>query len=210
MATNADYGDVMEARSKESLPQSLLEAVAVRELHYKTTSPDWQEGSTEPWVVNVLAALVIAINARTVVEIGGFVGYASTRLANALERLGGGELTVCEIEPERALLVQTALEELRLAHATYRVVQDDSLLWAPTLAEESVDFAWIDGDHTQTHVAQEIELLLPKMRRGGLVCGHDVHGVCRLDEVFARFPNSISLDLPRLGPAGGLGIIQCR
>ena len=54
---------------------------------------------------------------------------------------------------------------------------------------------------------EEIEALLPKMKAGGLICGHDVFGVCDLQEVFKQF-GGYSLALPMLGPAGGLGLLQ--
>jgi hypothetical protein len=49
--------------------------------------------------------------------------------------------------------------------------------------------------------------LIPKMNPGGLILLHDVYGVCDLQEVVKKF-GGYSIKLPRLGPAGGLGVIQ--
>jgi predicted O-methyltransferase YrrM len=185
----------------------------VRELLSIFRATDWRAGSAEPWVADVLRSLVLANDTHVAIEIGGFQGFTSKRLARALAWLPHAtSLTVCEIDAERAQLtddaVCAALREIAATRVAFRVVLDDSLHWIPTLQNESVDFAWLDGNHEQEHVAREIELLVPKLAPGGLLCGHDVFGVCRLNEVFARWSNSFSLDLPRLGPAGGIGIIQ--
>ena len=168
---------------------------------------DWESGCTEPWIVDAVAALMIANRAEHVIEIGGFTGFASKRLARALNGLRRGTLTVCEIDPARAERVQVELDILRLPYVRHTVVRADSLLWLPTLASESIDFAWIDGNHAKAHVKTEIDLLLPKIRPNGIICGHDVFGVTDLQEVFRAF-GGYALDLPRLGPAGGIGILQ--
>lgn len=191
------------------MTESFDAAVNPREPLNATATDDWQAGSAEPWVADLLAALIVASHAKTVIEIGGFTGFTSKRLARALNTLRRGTLTVCELDPERAERVNAELDILRLPHVRHKVIADDSLRWLPTLADESVDFAWIDGDHEKLHVVRELELLWPKMRTGGLICGHDMYGVCDLQAVFTRAPwYGYALDLPRLGPAGGLGIIQ--
>jgi len=39
--------------------------------------------------------------------------------------------------------------------------------------DESLDFVYIDGNHTYDYVKQDIELWYPKVKKGGLVAGHD-------------------------------------
>lgn len=172
---------------------------------------DFVQGSTEPWIVDIVCALLKANDLTTVLECGAFIGATTERLARTLAEMGGGDIVACEIDPARACLAQD-----RLTHAAipptvrWKIVQDDILTYIPAQPDESIGLAWVDDDHGQQHVYDELTALLPKMRQGGLICGHDVHGSCALHEVFARFPNSLSLDLPRLGPAGGLGILQVR
>ena len=193
----------------------LDDAVAARELLYAHEDHEaFPAGSTEPWIANLLGALVVASDAHTVIEIGGFEGYTSSYLLRALVRLPTSRprlLTVCEIDPQRALLTQRALNAfVDLPPTTlYNVVIEDSLHWLPTLVDESVDFAWIDGCHEKAHVAREIELLWPKMRDKGIMAFHDVFGVTDLQEIVVR-AGGYALNLPRLGPAGGLGLIQVR
>ncbi len=36
-----------------------------------------------------------------------------------------------------------------------------------------LDFVWVDGDHSYAGVANDMETYWPKIRRGGILCGHD-------------------------------------
>ena len=170
---------------------------------------DFVQGSTEPWIVDVVCALLKASDKRTVLECGSFIGATTERLAKTLADMGGGSITAVEIDPERAATAQARLEAAKIPPTVqWKIVQDDVFAYLNSIPNESLGFAWVDDDHGQQHVFDELSALLPKMVPTGIVTGHDVHGSCALWEVFAKFPNSISLDLPRLGPAGGLGVIQ--
>lgn len=168
-------------------------------------------GDTEPWIGNLVAALLTASGARTVLETGAFQGKTSLRLMLALANLGGGALTACEIDPDRAGAVDALLraQDTPERNVNWVVRCMDARDVIRSLAPQSLGFAFIDDDHQKAHVAEEIELLLPKMLPGGLLVFHDVYGVCDLQEVVAAY-GGYSLDLPRAGPAGGLGIIQVR
>ena len=167
-------------------------------------SVTWQEGCAEPWIGGVLQALLrcYQYHPLRVLETGGFIGYTSAKLAEALTP--EDELVVCDIDPNRASLIQEALDNARCRTT---VVADDVLKWIAAQKRESIDFCWLDDDHQKPHVFEEIEALLPKMKPGGIICGHDVFGVTDLQEVFKQF-GGYSLALPYLGPAGGLGLLQ--
>ena len=170
---------------------------------------DFVQGSTEPWIVDIVCALLKANDKRTVLECGSFIGATTERLARTLADMGGGTIVAVELGAERAATAQARLEAANLPPTVdWKIVQQDVIQYLKTLPDESVGFAFVDDCHEQPHVLEEISLLLPKMVPGGIVTGHDVHGSCNLKDVFEKFPNSLSLDLPRLGPAGGLGIIQ--
>jgi len=44
---------------------------------------------------------------------------------------------------------------------------------AMLIANNSLDFVYIDGSHTYESVAEDISLYYPKVKRGGLLSGHD-------------------------------------
>jgi len=53
---------------------------------------------------------------------------------------------------------------------------------------ESIDFVFIDGCHTYQHVKHDIVMWAPKVRAGGLVCGHDINWPSVQRAVFERNP----------------------
>lgn len=52
--------------------------------------------------------------------------------------------------------------------------------------DNSLDFIFIDGDHTYEFVKKDIELWYPKLRYGCIIAGHDYYGGVKqaVDEVF--------------------------
>jgi len=44
---------------------------------------------------------------------------------------------------------------------------------ATKFEDDSLDFVYIDGDHRPEFVKQDIELWLPKLKKGGIIAGHD-------------------------------------
>lgn len=163
------------------------------------------DGCTEPWVSRLVADFIVATGAYTVVETGSFIGATSVYILDALNRLGGGHFDVCEIDLARQVATRERLGSLKTAdvHVAYH---GDVLSFLGTL-DYPVDVAFVDDTHTKEHVGKEIMLLYPKMRKGGLILLHDVWGSVDLQSVVARF-GGYSIDLPRTGPAGGLGVIQ--
>lgn len=172
------------------------------------------DGSTEPWIQDIVVALLQGLQRVNplVMEFGGFHGHTSIRLAQALEDQGGGRLVVVEYDPdapERADMVDARLTGLKVPHVDWTVIRADALVAIGHCADESIDFVYLDDTHTHEHVQKELAALLPKMKPGGLITGHDVFGSTNLQQEFRAF-GGYALDLPRLGPAGGLGILQIR
>ena len=103
-------------------------------------------------------------------------------------------------------LVKKILPEAHL----YRGYSYDGV---PTLNDKSLSFAYVDADHQYEGCLNDLELLYPKMKRGGWLCGHDYcagcdFGVVRAVTVFCYRHNleiSLMTDEPPgdwLGPVG--------
>lgn len=166
------------------------------------------EGSTESWIAQALCGLLVASGGRRVLETGAFRGTTTAWLALTLERMGGGELHVCEIDPERMQVTAERLAGLELPTVDVRLIQGDVLAYLRDLPDRSLDFIFVDDDHHPMHVEQEMAALWPKLAQGGLACFHDVVGSTASLGAIVKKYGGIALDLPRLGPGGGLGIIQ--
>jgi hypothetical protein len=198
------YGNVTQEQADRLGQASILD---VNEGINCEATYQHQPGDTEPWISRLVGDFVVATGARTVLETGGFRGSTSVYLLDALTRLGaGGDLTVCEIDLKRAVEIEGRLRSIQSV-IPYAVLGIDVLDFLRTTTDR-FDLAWVDDDHTKGHVTRELMLLMPKMNKGGLILLHDVYGSCDLKTVVQQF-GGYSLNLPRLGPAGGLGLIQC-
>jgi len=61
---------------------------------------------------------------------------------------------------------------------TVRILKEESAKAASHFADGSVDFVFIDANHSYEHVKADIEAWRPKMREGGLLSGHDYGEPC--------------------------------
>ena len=55
------------------------------------------------------------------------------------------------------------------------IIKDYTTEAAKQVADESLDFVFIDADHGYEGCLRDIEAWTPKVRRGGMIIGHDIH-----------------------------------
>ena len=162
----------------------------------------YQEGSTEPWTQQLIVSLAKSIGATRILETGTFLGHTTLWLALELKHL----------------IISLDSDEKRAGEAADLLHKDISLLVPPVIIHADAldylqktnmpfDFAFLDDNHEAEHVDREIELLKPKMKKGGLICVHDVFGPFGLAGVVSKY-HGFNLDLPKIHVGGGLGIIQ--
>lgn len=161
-------------------------------------------GCTPPWDAELAAGLAKTVaDEPTVLEVGGYLGTTTLTLL-AL----GCCVGVVEVDPERCRAIERLLAE---ADERAEVVCEDGLRYLnvhDALNEGQFDAVFLDGDHTASVVAQEIEAARRIVRPGGLILVHDVLP----DAVFGlatvvRDAGGFVIDTPRLHAAGGLGVI---
>lgn len=118
----------------------------------------------------VLRQLTEAVGAKRVVEIGTSSGYSTIWLAMAA-RSTGGKVFTHEIDPER----------VKMARANFQKAGVDDLV---TIIEgdahqtvkqhkQPIDLVFFDAD--KKGYLDYLEKLLPLVRPGGLILGHDMH-----------------------------------
>ena len=67
----------------------------------------------------------------------------------------------------------TAEQRTLFAKERRRIMASDSVAAADRLVGGTLDFAFIDGDHTHSGVLRDCRAYWPKVRTGGLIAGHD-------------------------------------
>jgi hypothetical protein len=56
------------------------------------------------------------------------------------------------------------------------ILKGDSVPMAENIEDNSIDFVFIDGDHSEEGVSKDIKAYLPKIKKGGFLSGHDWNG----------------------------------
>lgn len=171
----------------------------------------YRAGSTEPWTVDLLCALVRAMQPHILIETGTFEARTTVKLVEAMDSYGpahGAALFTIEADSQRAAGARAVLNEIRVRtpNLGVQLVEGDALAFLRAQPEASVEFVFLDDDHTAQHVADEVEAALRILRPGGLVCLHDVVGLFGLDAIVRHY-GGLVFDLPRLHASGGLGVI---
>lgn len=80
----------------------------------------------------------------------------------------------------------------------HKILKMDSVKAAESVKNKSLDFVFIDGDHSYEGTSRDIESWLPKVKIGGFICGHDYDNQNTIGDVKTavdeRFKNEIILD----------------
>jgi hypothetical protein len=170
--------------------------------------PDWEPGSTEPWIIDCVAALLRASGQQNVLELGGYKGAMSAALAETLQPIGG-LLVVVEINPTLAADTLDRLNATATPKVEKVVLIQDALDAIRALPDRSIGLCWVDDEHDSKHVVEEVTALIPKIQDNGLICFHDVCGMYRLWAVVKHW-GGYSLNLARVSNSGGLGLLQVK
>ncbi len=142
----------------------LLDRLAA-ETQASTELPQMQVGAIEGGLLGLLVRLS---GAQRAVEIGTFTGCSAIHIAAALPE--HGTLDSLDINPMTTGIAARYLAEAGLAHRVRLHLQPAAQL-LPTL-EGPFDFAFIDAD--KVGYLAYWELLVPRMRPGGLIVADNV------------------------------------
>jgi len=134
-----------------------------------------------------------------VVEVGSFLGDSSSRaFCEGIARYKKNSMLYCvdsfedaffteDIQPKGFLiklrkilrgrkLIDVFRENMR--GRIYTEIIKKSEIAAKDFEAESVDFVFIDAEHTYSAVIKDIESWYPKLKIGGVMCGHDYGKDC--------------------------------
>lgn len=96
---------------------------------------------------------------------------------------------------------RTTMKKIAFARNRAQVFKMTSQKAAELVKDNSLDFVFVDGDHSYEGVKLDCILWMPKIRKGGIICGHDYNherlpGVSKaVNELFN--PKEIKLDVNR-------------
>ena len=119
-------------------------------------------------------------------EIGVWKGHNAAMLLSAFPQLtlytvdpwelGGDHVSMPKTTPAMFADAKKEFYELVGKHIERcKVLQMTSEQAAKEVPDGSLDFVFIDGDHTYESVQQDIELWYPKVKPTGMVSGHDYY-----------------------------------
>jgi hypothetical protein len=143
---------------------------------------------------NYIEAFVRLVNdnakkGMVVAEVGVFNGDTSVRYLPTIRENGGtcflvdwfkgstgAEVGLHRFNPDGANGLQLELEErvanIGCAHVV-TIFAGDSIEMADKIEDGSLDICFIDADHRYEFVKKDILTYLPKVKKGGILCGHD-------------------------------------
>lgn len=118
----------------------------------------------------VLRQLTEAVGAKRVVEIGTSSGYSTIWLAMAA-RATGGKVFTHEIDPEKVKIATANFQKAGLDDVI-TIIEGDAHQTIPQ-HKEPIDVLFLDAE--KKGYLDYLEKLLPLVRPGGLILGHDMH-----------------------------------
>lgn len=77
-----------------------------------------------------------------------------------------------------------AYQQTAFAESRRNLLRCSSSIAAKMIPEQSLDFAFIDADHTYQQVRNDIWDWWPKVRKGGILCGHDYNSLKERSELW--------------------------
>lgn len=138
----------------------------------------------------------------TIVEVGSFHGGSIVTLAAALigrmhtiwsvESFTGNLDNTVDGHPLSHLKDFVETVKTKVPFLNINTMQLPGQLAANNFDDESLDLVLIDGDHSTEAVCRDIDVWLPKVKNGGILCGDDIGWKTVEDAVIEKFGNNFS------------------
>ena len=136
------------------------------------------------------------LSGSTWVEIGSLAGKSLLATGLALPpgcrliSIDDGRGVFAPVTAEQAASLEGVCARLQTRHTVERITATAAEA-CTALADRSIDVAFIDDDHTADGFRASVRAILPKIKPGGTLCGHDYGGewpevVAAVDELFPR------------------------
>lgn len=136
-----------------------------RETHLKTLNPRMSSGPIQGKILSLISNLV---SPKYILEIGTFTGYSTLNLVRGLQ--ADGKLITLEVNPELSFISNKYFQLSNYADAIDARI-GNALEIIPTL-DFTFDLVFLDA--AKKDYPAYYELVLPKLRQGGLILADNV------------------------------------
>jgi len=125
------------------------------------------------------------------VEIGTWKGQSAFFMANKIKesnkKITFYTIDLFEVPEDNYLnayledgedLYEKCLKNLKPLKDYVNIIKGDSRVVHSQFKNDSIDFLFLDGDHSYEGVKKDLELWFPKVKKGGVIGGHDYTQTC--------------------------------
>lgn len=150
--------------------------------HFFETIPGWSSIGDQGELIRVLLNKLSSKKNLKIAEIGVYKGRGTAiwnvELINqnvvyeyhAIDNFeGSDEHKAWNMTPS----YEEATNYLRPVLDKIQLIQSDSILASKTYTDKYFDIVYIDASHDYSSVIQDIQAWLPKVKKGGIICGDD-------------------------------------
>lgn len=145
-----------------STPESELRATLGRAAHLRLVRPRMLSGHLQG---NFLRLLVQLMNARKVLELGTYSGYAAHCMAEAMT--DDGEVHTVECDDEMEDFIRKYIEQAPYGNRIHLHIGDAIELLPQLLSQHQFDIVYIDANKRQ--YVEYYNLIVPHLRSGALI-----------------------------------------
>jgi hypothetical protein len=123
--------------------------------------------------INNKRKLPVFLNKNNLIDSGAEIGVRYGTHANRiLRQWKGSTLFLIDIWPNFEIK-NTAIEKLKEFKDKCRFIHKSSIAASEEIPNNSLDFCYLDASHEYNDVKEDINAWWPKVKLGGVFCGHD-------------------------------------
>lgn len=146
---------------------------------------DIPKNQIHPAQIPIIYKLADLVKAKKVIELGSWVGESTSHWARAVKDnsgvvyavdwFKGNENTDLKPVAEKIDIYSVFINNItELGLRDYvRVFYMESSEAAKFIDDKSIDIVFIDASHEYHSISKDIKTWYPKVREGGIICGHD-------------------------------------
>ena len=134
----------------------------------------------------------VAIEGCVFIEVGSFKGFSASFLGQVAKKCHGDVFCV-DYWKEHLDVFRRNMRELGLDMHVHPLVME-SVTASKIFGDGAADLVFIDADHRYASIKRDLEAWWPKVKVGGILCGHDCEAYYSTYEDPHSIDNSLEAD----------------